>query len=121
YAKNRRIFFSYTEEVGANEQNLVLASARLNEADLALTEVKPLFRALPVLPKTLPGVQGGRIAVDPKDGSVFLSVGDHSRSPPWRIAQDLSSHLGKIVRLTPEGRPHPANPFLRTKGALPEI
>jgi glucose/arabinose dehydrogenase len=121
YARNRRIFLSYTARVDVDDQQLVLASARLDEAALSLTDVKPIFKALPVLPKTLPGIQGGRIAIDPNDGSVFLTVGDHSRSPPWRIAQDLSSHLGKIVRLTPEGRPHPANPFLKTKDALPEI
>jgi glucose/arabinose dehydrogenase len=121
YARNHRIFFSYSELVGEDRANLVVASARLDEAGVKLAEVRPIFRALPVLPKSLSGIQGGRIAVDPRDGSLFVTVGDHSRSPPWRIAQDLSSHLGKIVHITPEGRPAANNPFLRTKGALPEI
>jgi glucose/arabinose dehydrogenase len=121
YARNHRIFLSYSELVGTDQANLVVASAKLDERAGALSELKVVFRALPLLPKTLSGIQGGRMAVDPKDGSLFITVGDHSKSPPWRIAQDLSSHLGKIVHIMPDGRPHPANPFLRTKGALPEI
>ena len=121
YLRNRRIFFTYSELVGTDQANLVVAGAKLEEAKAALSDVKVIFRALPLLPKALSGIQGGRIAVDPKDGSLFVTVGDHSKSPPWRIAQDLSSHLGKIVHITPEGRPAANNPFLRTKGALSEI
>jgi len=36
-------------------------------------------------------------------------------------AQDLSTHLGKIVRVNPDGTAPPDNPFVRTQGALPEI
>ena len=121
YARNHRIFFTYSELVGTDQANLALASATLDEAKAALTQVKVIFRALPVLPKALSGIQGGRIAVDPKDGSLFVTIGDHSKSPPWRVAQDPAFHLGKILHLTPEGRPAADNPFLHTKGALPEI
>ncbi len=45
-----------------------------------------------------------------------------SSLPLWiYINQKLDNHLGKIVHLTPEGAPAKNNPFLKTKGALPEI
>jgi glucose/arabinose dehydrogenase len=121
YARNKRIFFSYSELVGTDESNIVLASANLDEAGLALSNVKVLFRVTPVLPKALVANEGGRIAIDPKDGSVFMICGDRSRSPPWLMAQKLDNTLGKIVHLTPEGKPAANNPFLNTKGAMPEI
>ena len=60
---------------------------------------------------------GSRIAID-KDGFIFISVGERNKRDR---AQDLSSHQGKILRLTKEGLAPLDNPFVNTKGALPEI
>jgi glucose/arabinose dehydrogenase len=121
YARNKRIFFSYSELVGTDESNIVLASANLDEGGLALSNVKVLFKVTPLLPKSLVANEGGRIAIDPKDGSVFMICGDRSRSPPWLMAQKLDNTLGKMIHLTVDGKPHPSNPYLHTKGAMPEI
>lgn len=121
YAKNHRIFFSYSKLVGTDESNIVVASAKLDEAGLTLSDVKEIFGALPIIPKAVVANEGGRIAVDPKDGNLFVIIGDRSRSPPWLMAQKLDNHLGKIVHITPEGKPAANNPFLHTKGAMPEI
>ena len=37
------------------------------------------------------------------------------------MAQKLDNHIGKIVRITPDGKAAPGNPFIDTPGALPEI
>jgi glucose/arabinose dehydrogenase len=37
------------------------------------------------------------------------------------MAQKLDNDLGKIIRITPDGKPARGNPFSTTKGALPEI
>ncbi len=60
---------------------------------------------------------GSRIAID-KDGFLFMGVGERNKR---ERAQDLNTHHGKILRLTTEGKAAPGNPFIGTKGALPEI
>ncbi|MEV6323745.1 PQQ-dependent sugar dehydrogenase [Nocardia sp. NPDC051787] len=49
---------------------------------------------------------GGRIAFGP-DGMLYAGTGDAGQS---RRSQDPASPNGKILRLTPEGRPAPGNP-----------
>jgi len=52
--------------------------------------------------------QGGRLAFGP-DGMLYASTGEtyYTRD----IAQDRANLGGKILRITPEGRPAPGNPF----------
>src|SRR5262245_6492557 len=52
--------------------------------------------------------QGGRLAFGP-DGMLYVSVGETYFDS--EIAQDRTSLGGKILRMTPEGRVPPGNPF----------
>ncbi|MBX7200419.1 MAG: PQQ-dependent sugar dehydrogenase [Rhodospirillaceae bacterium] len=120
FATNRRIFFSFSEELADDKTDIAIASATLDANAGALNGVKVIFRAAPVLPRTLAGNQGGKLVVAP-DGSIFATIGDRSRSPPWEVAQRLDTHLGKIIHITADGAPAPGNPFIGKAGALPEI
>jgi glucose/arabinose dehydrogenase len=63
---------------------------------------------------------GSRLVFD-KDGNLFVSVGEKF-TPQSRVqAQQLNSLLGKIVRITTDGKPAAGNPFINQQGAKPEI
>jgi glucose/arabinose dehydrogenase len=75
-----------------------------------------IFRAAP--DKAGPGHPGGRLMFLP-DGTLLLTVGDGF---DYRAAaQDMDSHLGKVLRLTREGNAPPDNPFVGKAGTRPEI
>ncbi len=125
FARNRRIFFSYSEGTreGGSEieaTRIVIARATLDEAGLALSDLQVIFRAGPALPRSLGANAGGKLAVA-KDNTIFATIGDRSGSPPWDMAQRLDTDLGKIIHITAEGAPAKNNPFLNKVGALPEI
>ena len=60
---------------------------------------------------------GSRIAFDDQN-FVYFSVGDRGHRPN---GQDLSTHAGSILRLHDDGRLPKDNPFVKRKGARPEI
>jgi glucose/arabinose dehydrogenase len=120
FASNQRIFFSFMEPSGESASHIAVARARLDEAGAALKDVEVIFRAHPDVPKGQSANSGGRIAVA-RDGSLFVTIGDRSRSPPWDMAQKLDVDLGKVIHVTADGKPAPGNPFAGKPGALPEI
>ena len=65
----------------------------------------------------------GRMAFD-RGGYLFLTVGDRMLDPDLLAdhpAQDLTNHMGTIVRLHDDGRVPSDNPFVGRDDALPEI
>lgn len=118
FARNRRIFFCYSEPApaGARGNSTALASATLSEDARSLQDVKVLFSQRPKVESALHF--GCRIVQTP-DGHLFLTLGEryHRKDD----AQKLDNHHGKIVRITLEGEIPPDNPFRRQAGALPEI
>jgi glucose/arabinose dehydrogenase len=121
FAANRRIFFSFFSYIDGTNSNTCIARARLDEKALEVTDVTVIFRGLPVMPsKRLGAKTGGRIVID-RDGNLLMTLGDRSDSPPWDVAQKMDNHLGKIIRVTPDGAAPPDNPFIGKPGILPEI
>lgn len=121
FAANHQIFFTFYDYIDGTNSNTWVARGRLDEAKCALTDAKVIFRAQPAIPsKRLGGKTGGRIAIAP-DGTLFVTTGDRSDSPPWDVAQHLDNDLGKILHITADGTPAPDNPFPGKPGVLPEI
>ena len=124
FATNQRIYFTFFGYANRVVGQTNVARARLNNN--TLTDVTVIFRSLPSMPNgsnLAAGTKtGGRIAVD-RDGTLFVAIGDRDAGGPnpWDVAQKLDSHLGKIIHITPEGKPAAGNPFIGTPGALPEI
>jgi glucose/arabinose dehydrogenase len=121
YASNHTIFFSFFDYIDNTDSNTYVARATLDEEKLALGDVTVIYRSSPAMPsKRLGGKTGGRIAIA-RDGTLFMTTGDRSDSPPWDVAQKLDNHLGKVIHITQDGKPAPDNPFLNKPGVLPEI
>jgi glucose/arabinose dehydrogenase len=116
FAANRRVFFVIIEGRPDGDSAVIVVRARLDPAAAALSDASVIFRSTAAKPKT----QVGRIAIA-RDGNLFVIIGDRSNSPPWNVAQQMDTHLGKIVRITPDGKPAPGNPFIGKAGVLPEI
>jgi glucose/arabinose dehydrogenase len=122
FAQNRRIFFTYSENVNNNaDSHIVLASATLSNDLTAINDAKVIFGSAPALSnQRFAANQGGRIAVD-RDGNVFAIIGDRAPTPPTEYGQQNDTTIGKVLRLTPEGKPAPGNPFIGKTGYAPEI
>jgi glucose/arabinose dehydrogenase len=121
FASNQRIFFSFFNYIDGTNSNTCIARATLDEKTLSVKDVQVIFRGLPVMPsKRLGAKTGGRIVIAP-DGNLLMTLGDRSDSPPWDVAQKMDNHLGKIVRISPDGTVPADNPFVGKPGILPEI
>jgi glucose/arabinose dehydrogenase len=113
FATNRLVYLSFAE---GDERANRTAIWRARYADGRLEDGRVLFRTKP--DKAGSSHPGGRLLFLP-DGTLLLTVGDGFEYKA--AAQDLGSHLGKILRLTREGEAPADNPFVGRGGALPEI
>ena len=52
---------------------------------------------------------------------LYLTLGERSDTPMRAHAQRLDTHLGKILRITPDGTVPADNPFVGQADARPEI
>ncbi|PKO58176.1 MAG: oxidoreductase [Betaproteobacteria bacterium HGW-Betaproteobacteria-19] len=115
FAADRTIFFSFAQPTRDGARTAV-ARAVLDSDALKLSEVKIIF-AQNESPSG--GHHWGSRLVFGRDGNLFVTLGD--RYSFRDRAQDLDSHMGKIVRIRPDGSVPPDNPFVGKAGALPEI
>jgi aldose sugar dehydrogenase len=112
FSENKLIYISYAEP---GEGGAGTAVARGTLADGGLEGVQVIFRQTP---KVGGGNHFGSRLVFTPDGKLFVTLGERFKFEP---AQDLGSHLGKIVRINPDGSVPADNPFIGQKDAQPEI
>ena len=115
FAANRLVYLSYAEP-RADGSGTSVARGRLSADNRALEGVEVIFRQMPTLRSNMHF--GSRLAFD-REGMLFVTLGD--RFSAREQAQELNSHVGKIVRIRPEGGAAPGNPFAGRSDALPEI
>ena len=74
------------------------------------------------IPAERPGLARPQYRLPHGAGAGRQSVRHPRRSfRPEALAQNLDNHIGKIVRITPDGAAPPDNPFVGQQDALPEI
>jgi glucose/arabinose dehydrogenase len=116
FASNRTIYFCYAEPASGGGRT-AMARARFTDGEAArLDDVKVIFRQEG--PLSTGNHYGCRI-VQGRDGNLWLTMGDHFTYRDE--AQNLANHIGKIVRVTPDGAVPRDNPFVGRNDAKPEI
>ena len=117
FASNKIIYWSYSEKYAPGNLTAV-AKGKLNEAAGTVEDPIVIFRATPALNSNMHF--GSRLVFD-REGYLFVSAGERSILEGRVQAQKLEAGLGKVFRITTEGKPAPGNPFLNQPGARPEI
>jgi glucose/arabinose dehydrogenase len=111
FASDQSIYLTYIEP-GDYGGGQALARAKL------VTAGRPRLENFEVLWRQMPrgkgGQAGGQVVFAPDGQSLYMTVGDRQRMVP---AQDPNQPVGKILRLTLDGKPFPGNPNFGKTGA----
>jgi aldose sugar dehydrogenase len=125
FAKTGLVYLSWSEAgdggkgVALGRGKLVMQQVQCVRApcppQARLEGFETIFRARPFVQGN--GHYSGRIAFSPDGKYLFFTNGERQKFAP---AQDPSMTLGKVLRLSPDGKPAPGNP-LAAKGFPPEV
>jgi glucose/arabinose dehydrogenase len=113
FAENGLVYLSYSEPGEGGTAGTAVARGKLGTDGLENVEV--IFRQAP---KVDGGNHFGSRLVFAPDGKLFVTLGERFKFEP---AQDLATHLGKVVRINPDGSVPEDNPFVAQEGKLSEI
>ncbi len=113
FKRNRYVYFSYAEAGPDATAGTAVARAKLRRG--ALRNLRVIFRQQPKVEG--PNHFGSRLAFA-SNRTLFVTLGERFQFSP---AQQLNSHLGKIVRIRPTGSVPADNPLRQQPGVLPEI
>lgn len=117
FAKSGTIYLSWAEAGEGDTRGAAIGRAKLVLGD------SPRLEGLEVVWRQNPTVTGRghyshRIAFSPDGKLMFVASGERQKMDP---AQDLTGNLGKVLRLLPDGKPAPGNPFADKGGVSAEI
>jgi glucose/arabinose dehydrogenase len=116
YTENQTIYFCYAEPVSGGARTALARARLVDHASPRLEDVRVIFRQEGGLSS---GNHFGCRIAQTADSDLFLTTGDHFTSRDQ--AQNLANHVGKIIRIRPDGSVPSDNPFAGKPGAKPEI
>lgn len=117
FAQNKMIYWVFSEQLPEGNVTAV-AKGKLSADEKSLENVSVIYRATPAYNGNLH--YGGRVLFA-KDGNLFVSTGERSDPETRPQAQSLNSGLGKVIRITKDGKPATGNPFAGKSNARPEL
>jgi aldose sugar dehydrogenase len=116
FDRSHTIFVCYAEPFDGGGRIAVLRARLVDDETPRLDSPVTIFRQKGPVSR---GLNIGCRMVHAPDGNLFVTLGDHFG--PSALAQNLDNHIGKIIRITPDGTAPPDNPFVGRDNALPEI
>jgi aldose sugar dehydrogenase len=118
FATSGLIYVSFSEPRGNFQNGTTVARFQLKlEGDSGtLSGGTSIFRQQPAIAGRH---HFGSRLVWAKDGTLFITLGE--RATEMESAQDLGTHLGKVIRVNADGSIPKDNPFVGKDGARPEI
>jgi glucose/arabinose dehydrogenase len=107
FASNGFVYIYYTTTQGGTHNRISRFTANGNTAggEVVLVDLPPLSGGIH---------NGGAMHFGP-DGKLYVAVGENANAP---LAQDLTSPMGKMLRLNDDGTIPSDNPFCTTQGNL---
>lgn len=116
---DRTLYWSFTEPRKDRKGNgTTVARGTLSRDGKRFTDVRLIFRAMPTYAGTMH--YGSRLAFGP-DEMLYVTLGERSVLEVRPQAQHLDSHMGKVIRIRPDGSVPGDNPFVATPNARQEI
>lgn len=117
FDRSRLVYLAYAEpREGASGTSVARGRLMEENGDARLENVEVIFRQSPAAGGS--NHYGARL-VFARDGTLFVTLGD--RYSQREQAQNLSNHIGKVVRIAGNGDVPADNPFRQKNGARPEI
>ncbi|MGQ7845135.1 PQQ-dependent sugar dehydrogenase [Granulosicoccus sp. 3-233] len=116
FAQTRRVWWSYAEPRGKGENATAVATGVLSADNSQLDDVDVIFQQQPAWAST--AHYGSRLVFG-RDGALYVTTGERSQREPRQLAQDVTTHLGKVLRIDPLGGAASGNPTIA--GGQPEI
>lgn len=116
FDKSKNVYFTYAKQIG-DLYTTALSKAQLVESAPLVFELQNIQEIFVALPAQEDGIHfGSRIVVT--DSEIWMAVGERNFRD---LAQDLTTHMGKVLKLDKLGKPHPTNPFFNEASKRPEI
>jgi glucose/arabinose dehydrogenase len=115
FAQNATIYFCFAERTAGGGRT-ALARAKLDDGNGRLDDAQIIFRQQGPLSS---GNHYGCRIVQASDGNLFVILGEHFSTRDE--AQNPGNHLGKLIRIAPDGSAPKDNPFVGRADAKPEI
>jgi len=117
FATSRLVYLTFSEPGAGRTNSTAVFRGALSVDNAEIGGGQVVFSQRPKVESTRHF--GSRLVFH--DGYLFVGLGERSDQEFRGQAQDLDSHLGKVVRIFPDGSVPDDNPFVGQPGALPEI
>ena len=116
FEQTRMVYWVFSEPLA--EGNLTaVAKGKLSADEKTIENATVIYRATPAYDGN--AHYGGRILY--KEGNLYISTGERSDITTRPLSQDISTGLGKIIRINTSGQPAAGNPFIGNTNASPAV